>query len=154
VGIHCRYFEEEMGNQVKTTPYNTNLAGEFWVLSALNRLGTEAQLTLGNKKSVDIIVVRNSTIYTLDVKALADRYDWPADNIRVLDNPNHVYVFLTFEGRISDPQTNPSVWIIPSDRLRPFIKRFSTRSVVSRSLIINSGSRYQNNWKYLTKQVL
>ena len=56
---------------MKAVPHNTNLAGEFWVLSALNRLGIEAQLTLGNKKSVDIIVIRNSTIYTLDVKALA-----------------------------------------------------------------------------------
>jgi len=141
-----------MGSQVKTTRYNTNLAGEFWALSALNRLGIEAQLTLGNKKSVDILVVQNATIYTLDVKALADRYDWPADNIRVLDNPNHVYVFLTFEGKITDPQISPSVWIIPSDRLQPFIRRFATRSVVSRSLIRNNGSKYQNNWKYLMKE--
>jgi len=143
-----------MGNQVKTTPYNTNLAGEFWVLSALNRLGIEAQLTLGNKKSVDILVVQNSIIYTLDVKALADRYDWPADNIRVLDNPNHVYVFLTFDGKISDPKVNPSVWIIPSNKLQPFIKRYTNRSVVSRSLMINNGGRYQDNWKYLMKEEL
>lgn len=31
-------------------PYNTNLAAEFWVLSALYRFGVEAHLTLGNKK--------------------------------------------------------------------------------------------------------
>jgi hypothetical protein len=143
-----------MGNQVKTTPYNTNLAGEFWVLSALNRLGIEAQLTLGNKKSVDIPVIRNSIIYTLDVKALADRYDWPADNIKVLNNPNHVYVFLTFEGKITDPQTSPSVWIIPSDKIQPFIKRYRTRSVVSRSLIVNNGSKYRDNWGYLPEREL
>jgi len=139
---------------MKVTPYNTNLAGEFWVLSALNRLGIEAQLTLGNKKSVDILVIQNSMIYTLDVKALADRYDWPADNIRVFDNPNHIYVFLTFEGEITDPKTSPSVWIIPSDKIQPFIKRYRTRSVVSRSLIVNKGSKYQNNWKYLMKEEL
>jgi len=143
-----------MGNNLKITPYNTNLAGEFWVLSALNRLGIEAQLTLGNKKSVDILVIQNSMIYTLDVKALADRYDWPADNIRVFDNPNHIYVFLTFEGKITDPKINPSVWIIPSDKVQPFIKQYATRSVVSRSLIINNGSQYQNNWKYLMKEEL
>ena len=143
-----------MGNNLKIAPYNTNLAGEFWVLSALNRLGIEAQLTLGNKKSVDILVIRNSIIYTLDVKALADRYDWPADNIKVLNNPNHVYILLTFESKITDPQINPSVWIIPSDKIQPFIKRYATRSVVSRSLIINNGSKYQNNWKYLIKEEL
>jgi len=143
-----------MGNNLKIRPYNTNLAGEFWVLSALNRLGVEAQLTLGNKKSVDILVIQNSMIYTLDVKALADRYDWPADNIRVFDNPNHIYVFLTFEGKITDPKVNPSVWIIPSDKVQPFIKKYSTRSVVSRSLLINNGGKYQDNWKYLAKQKL
>ena len=37
--------------------YNTNLASEFYVLSMLYRLGFDANLTLGNKKSVDITVV-------------------------------------------------------------------------------------------------
>jgi len=140
-----------MENKVKVTPYNTNLAGEFWVLSALNRLGIEAQLTLGNKKSVDILVIQNSIIYTVDVKALADRYDWPADNIKVLNNPNHVYVFLTFDGKISDPQINPSVWIIPSDKIQPFMKQYATRSVVSRSLVMGSGRKYRDSWDYLMK---
>jgi len=61
-------------------PYNTNLASEFWVLSALYRLGVEAHLTLGNKKSVDILILSNSkAISTVDVKGVADPYDWPAD---------------------------------------------------------------------------
>lgn len=37
--------------------YNTNLASEFYVLSMLYRMGFDANLTLGNKKSVDIAVV-------------------------------------------------------------------------------------------------
>ena len=56
--------------------YNTNLAAEFWVLSALYRLGVEAHLTLGNKKSIDILIHGNSqTICTVDVKGLAGSYD-------------------------------------------------------------------------------
>ena len=39
--------------------YNTNLAAEFHVLSMLHRLGADATLTLGNKKGVDIVVVRD-----------------------------------------------------------------------------------------------
>ena len=42
------------------TNYNTNLASEFYVLSMLHRFGCNASLTLGNKKSVDIVVVRES----------------------------------------------------------------------------------------------
>ncbi len=40
--------------------YNTNLAAEFYVLSMLHRLGADANLTLGNKKSVDIAIVKDA----------------------------------------------------------------------------------------------
>ena len=39
--------------KTRRDPYNTNLAAEFYVLSALHRLGAEATLTLGNKKAVE-----------------------------------------------------------------------------------------------------
>ncbi|MDH5821547.1 hypothetical protein QFW77_00870 [Luteimonas sp. RD2P54] len=52
--------------------YNTNLAAEFYVLSTFYRLGTDANLTLGNKKSVDIVVIRGAgDSLTIDVKGLA-----------------------------------------------------------------------------------
>jgi hypothetical protein len=135
----------------ETVRYNTNLAAEFWVLSTLYRLGIEAHLTLGNKKSVDILILRDSeTICTADVKGLAGPYDWPADNVTIFDKPNHYYIFLSFEGKISDPSATPSVWVIPSDRLRPFIKQFKTRTVVSRPLVRKDGGRFRNAWQYLS----
>jgi hypothetical protein len=134
-----------------TVRYNTNLAAEFWVLSALYRLGIEAHLTLGNKKSIDILILRNSeTICTVDVKGVADPYDWPADNIKISSNPNHFYVFLSFEGKISDPLVSPSVWIIPSNRIEPFIKQYKTRVVVSRALVKRNGGAFKNAWQYFT----
>jgi len=60
------------------TGYNTNLAAEFHVLSMLHRLGATANLTLGNKKGVDIIVARGAgEAVTVEVKGVAQRYDWP-----------------------------------------------------------------------------
>jgi hypothetical protein len=92
------------------TTYNTNLAAEFYVLSMLHRLGADAALTLGNKKAVDIIVAnRNGTTSTIDVKGLEKRYDWPADNIRLLRKPNHFYALVSFEGKITDPLSPPCV---------------------------------------------
>ena len=127
--------------------YNTNLAAEFWVLSTLYRLGAEANLTLGNKKSVDILIFRDSApLISVDVKGLADAYDWPADNVKITDDPNHFYVLLSFEGGILNPSTGPSVWIIPSDQIRPFIKPYRTRTVVSRSLVKKNGSEFRNAW--------
>jgi len=137
----------------KASRYNTNLAAEFWVLATCYRLGIEAHLTLGNKKSVDVLIMQNSeTTCTADVKGLAGPYDWPADNLRVFDRPNHYYVFLSFEGRILDPSSTPSVWIIPSDQVTTFIKRFRTRSVVSRALVKNGAGRFKDGWWQLQSQ--
>ncbi len=133
-------------------PYNTNLAAEFWALSALSRLGVEAHLTLGNKKSIDILILSNSqTTCTADVKGLAGSYDWPADNIKVRDNPNHFYIFLSFEGKILEPLVSPSVWIIPSNQIEPFMKRFKTRIVVSCALLKRDGSQFKNAWCYFSR---
>jgi len=130
--------------------YNTNLASEFWVLSALYRLGVEAQLTLGNKKSVDIRILRESGgSCTIDVKGVAGPYDWPADNIKILDKPTHFYILLSFEGKISDPLVSPSVWIIPSDKLTPFLKQFKTRKDVYRALVKKDGDKFKNAWGQL-----
>ncbi len=134
-------------------PYNTNLAGEFWVLSALHRLGVEALLTLGNKKSVDIVIVRSpQDMCTVDVKALAKRYDWPADNIRVFDDPAHFYVLLSFEGKIDEPLSSPSVWVVPSVQMERFKQQFKTRSVISRSRIEKDGGKYKDAWGQLTRK--
>jgi len=131
--------------------YNTNLAAEFWILSALYRLGVEAHLTLGNKKSVDILIHRDSkTVYTVDVKGLAGPYDWPADNIKVFDNPNHFYILLSFESKMPDPIISPSVWIIPSNQVELFIKKYKTRSVISRMLVERNGNEFNNAWRYFT----
>ncbi len=65
------------------TTYDTNLAAEFYVLSVLHRLGAEANLTLGNKKAVDIVVVRDTgDTVTVDVKGLAGKTSWPVDNVK------------------------------------------------------------------------
>ena len=93
--------------------YNTNLAAEFHVLSVLHRMGMEAMLTLGNKKSVDIVVVRNgSKVLSLDVKGLAGKSGWPVDNLR-LATPDHFLAFVCYAGRIHDPEFAPEVDLPP-----------------------------------------
>lgn len=70
--------------------YDTNLASEFYVLSSLYRLGMDASLTLGNKKSVDIVVVREAgDTITIDVKAVVGKYDWPVNNVKEQPQANH-----------------------------------------------------------------
>jgi hypothetical protein len=85
--------------------YETNLASEFYVLAALYRLGADASLSLGNKKAVDITVVRAAgDAITIDVKGVAGRHDWPADNISSVPRERHFVVFVSFEGKFEDPR--------------------------------------------------
>lgn len=132
-------------------PYNTNLASEFFVLSMLHRLGMDAALTLGNKKAVDILVTtQDRTIITIDVKGLEGPYDWPADNISLLDDPKHIYILVSFERKISDPQFSPSVWIIPSNKLSPFIRKYRTRTVISRANMKTQGQKFFQAWPLIS----
>ena len=135
------------------TMYNTNLAAEFYVLSMLHRLGADAALTLGNKKAVDIIVTNEGrTITTIDVKGLEGRYDWPADNIRLLEDPQHFYVLVSFEGKITDPLAPPSAWIIPSNELAQFIRKYKTRTVISRAEVKAKGELFLQAWPLIIGQ--
>ncbi|HYT04124.1 MAG TPA: hypothetical protein VEM13_04510 [Gemmatimonadales bacterium] len=132
------------------TTYNTNLAAEFYVLSMLHRLGAEANLTLGNKKAVDILVARGKgKAFTVDVKGVAGPNDWPADNIRLPAPSNHFYALVSFEGKIGDPDAVPSTWIVPGSGVAAFIKRYKVRCVVSRALVKVKGQRYRNAWRQI-----
>jgi hypothetical protein len=116
----------------------------------LHRRGFDAALTLGNKKAVDIFIYKeNGKSISLDVKGVAKRYDWPVDNVKVLNNRNHFFALVCFENKIDDPEHVPSVWIIPSPELKPFIKKYKTRVVVSRALINNNGGKYKFAWDLL-----
>ena len=129
--------------------YDTNLAAEFYVLSCLHRIGVTANLTLGNKKGVDIVVARKAgDAVTVEVKGLAKRYDWPANNL-ITDHPDrHFVVLVSFEGRIEEPaMPPPRVWIIPFPAIEQFKKTFpGGRIDVSRSAVERGAAQYENAW--------
>jgi hypothetical protein len=130
--------------------YNTNLASEFYVLSVLHRLGLDAVLTLGNKKSVDLAVVREAgDSVTVDVKGLAGRTGWPVDNVRPAD-AGHFLVFVCYAGKIGNVEALPEVWVIPSDKLVPFVYRApGGRKVVHRSTLLGKATEFRSAWSLI-----
>ena len=131
--------------------YNTNLAAEFYVLSALHRLGADAVITLGNKKSVDLAVVRDAgDSVTVDVKGLAGKTSWPVDNVKD-SKPGHYLVFVCFGGKIADISATPEVWVVPSNKLAPFVYTApGGRKVVQRSWLIRDAGKYRDAWSLLS----
>ena len=130
------------------TTYNTNLASEFYVLSMLHRFGCDASLTLGNKKSVDIVVVRESgDVVTIDVKGLAGTTSWPVDNVKKIDK-DHFLVFVSFLGKITDYTVPPEVYIVPSKRLAPLVYHSPNgkRHVLQLSRMRKDGTQFRDAW--------
>jgi hypothetical protein len=129
------------------TTYNTNLAAEFHVLSILHRLGADASLTLGNKKAVDIFVIRETgDAVTIDVKGVAGPYDWQVDNVKLTAPVNHFLAMVCYEGKIDQPEFSPNVWVIPTSEIEPFIKQYKNRTVVSRAEVRRNGKQYMSAW--------
>jgi hypothetical protein len=131
--------------------YNTNLAAEFHVLSMMHRLGVEANLTLGNKKSVDIASVRGAgDAITIDVKGLAGATGWPVDNL-ASPRPGHFIVFVCYLGKIGDLKVAPEVWIIPSAEVPPLVYHSPNgkRRVVQRATLKTKAAKYKDAWHLL-----
>ncbi len=132
--------------------YNTNLASEFYVMSVLYRLGLEAHLTLGNKKAVDIVVVRapGGTV-TIDVKAVVGKTDWLAGNAASVPRANHFVVLLTYEGKFSQIMENPRAWVFPHEEFIGLVKSAqppSTMKYVPRSQVLKL-TRWESAWDLL-----
>ena len=133
------------------TRYDTNLASEFYILSCLHRRGLTANLTLGNKKGVDVVVVRASgDAVTVEVKGLAGKYEWPANNL-VTQKPVkpelHFVALVSYEGLFDNPEMPPPhVWIVPFPELEQFIRRYKGGRVNVTRKLVNDGSQFKNAW--------
>ena len=103
--------------------YNTNLASEFYVMSVLYRLGLDANLTLGNKKAVDIVVVHApGDAVTIDVKAVAGRVDWLVGNAGGPARDRHFVVLLAYDGKFGEVAELPKAWVLPHDEFLGLIR--------------------------------
>jgi len=136
---------------------NTNLASEYYVLSCLYRIGANAHLTLGNKKSVDIIVEKAGTLLTIDVKGSKGGPNFIIDNLTKKD-ANHFIVFVSFKGKIDDTNHLPEIYIVPSDKLELTHAELGRKSLiyvspdnlkrrVNLSSLRKLKEKYKDNWK-------
>jgi len=96
------------------------------------------------------VVVRDAgDAVTVEVKGLAGKYEWPANNLVTQEPRNpHFVALVSFEGRIGAPEMPPPrVWIIPFAELDRFIQRYpGGRINVSRSEMLKKGSEFENAW--------
>jgi len=119
----------------------------LYVLSTLHRLGTDASLTLGHKKAVDIFVARRKgRAFTIDVKGVAGPYDWPAGNVDRNGKAGRFLVLVSYDGKIGDATHAPRVWVVPSKHIRRFIHVYGERTNIMRAKMVKEGKKYLHAW--------
>jgi hypothetical protein len=132
--------------------YNTNLASEFFVLSALYRLGLSANLTLGNKKGVDIVVASApGKAFTIEVKGVAGKHDWLVGSLGSAPRAHHFVVLVCYEGLFSNPDEPASIWIFRHEDIVPLVRsaKTGTAHFIRRREVRDSCEVNKNAWQLL-----
>ena len=153
--------------------HNKGLSGEFYVLAQLNSRGYAASLTLGNTKSVDILIMNNKTNkgFKVEVKTTTNKpikeklfakwhndsacYNW------ILSKKNETYIednLIYCFVHISDLNVMPEFFLVHSNDVADYVKlqhkfylstrknKVSDSSMRKFRIEINDPNNYKNNW--------
>ena len=98
----------------------TGVAGELFVAAELMKRGLQTSITFGNAKAVDLLTFNAATgrTFTVQVKALRKRSDFPISHRRV--SAQHVYVFVV----LNKPGEQVRYYVVPGQVLAADPDRF------------------------------
>ncbi len=106
------------------------MAGEFFVMERLYRLGYEPALTLGNAKSIDIFVrTDEGKLKTVSVKAVRGGGKWPVESRDLSGEKDMAFVFLLYK-KFPDVTTDPEVWVMKASDVETRKRRWFEKSAI------------------------
>ena len=132
-------------NTSRACSTDTGTASEFLVCSMLMRMGFEAHITMSNKKSVDLRVIKDDTTWTIDVKAVRGYSSWIVNN--VVARHNHYVVLLCYNEMFEDVTKSPDVFVVPSADIASVAKSFKDQKRVFKRDVV----KYHNAWDLMHK---
>ena len=126
---------------VRKSSHESGIASEFLVLSSLLRLGVDAFISLGNTKSIDIVIKgRNGSAISVDVKSVRGYSSVPINNVRPA--ANHFLVIVIYKGNFADPTVLPDFYVIPSLEVPRLQKTFGKEHRLFKKII----EKYKDCW--------
>ena len=135
----------------KKNGFNTGIASEYLVLSMLYRLNYEAYITMGNKKSVDIWIMRDDkTAVSIDVKSVREYDSIPVGNVEAKDNHYVIFVIYNKKFEIEGTPTLPDFYIVPSSYVVEKRKKFKSNHV---DIFKKDIEGYKNHWELLNSSI-
>lgn len=134
--------------------YQTGIASEYLVLAMLYRLGAEAYMSVGNKKSVDIRVIwKDGKTVSIDVKSVLKKGAIPVDNVEIKEN--HFVVFVTYNNEFGNVSKLPDFYIVPSKEVAKKRKHYGDNDETQYRIHPKSKDekysleKYQNKWELI-----
>lgn len=128
----------------RPSAYNTGVAAEYFVLSQLYRMGFEAYITFGNRKSIDIRIISSTgAAATIDVKAVKGFSSVIINNVVPIQN--HFIVAVIYNDQLANLQTYPETFIIPSQEIESVESRWGTQ----RRLLKRNLGLFKDAWELL-----
>ncbi|RAI86741.1 hypothetical protein [Algoriphagus yeomjeoni] len=128
----------------RANAFNTGIASEYLVLHKLYRLGLEAHLSQGNKKSIDIRVVLNDQkTLSIDVKSVRGYSSLIVNNVIARDN--HFIVFVVYNNKFDEVGVIPEIFIVPSQDVVTLLTDFSGQKRIMKGKILD----YKDKWEIL-----
>jgi len=124
--------------------YDTGTASEFLVLSNLYRLGVNAFISLGNKKSIDLVIkAKNGSSISVDVKSVQGYSSILVNNVKAA--VNHFIVVVVYKNKFAGPTILPDFYIITSEKIGGLSENYNGQPRLLKRKIVT----YQNKWEYL-----
>ncbi|WP_425637923.1 hypothetical protein ACPUEN_00710 [Algoriphagus yeomjeoni] len=128
----------------RANAFNTGIASEYLVLHKLYRLGLEAYISQGNKKSIDIRVVLNDQkTLSIDVKSVRGYSSLIVNNVIARDN--HFIVFVVYNNKFDEVGVIPEIFIVPSQDVVTLLTDFSGQKRIMKGKILD----YKDKWEIL-----
>jgi hypothetical protein len=99
----------------------TGMAGEFFVMEQLFRLGHLPALTLGNAKTVDIFVKTTKGTYQVSVKSIRGGGKWGVGQDDYSSRNDLIFVLLRYDD-FDNLKAQPTVHVIPARKVQELKK--------------------------------
>ena len=143
---NCDSFRLIKKLKMRVNSFNTGIASEYLILSKLYRLELEAYISQGNKKSVDIRVIRkDGTPISIDVKSVRGHSSLVVNNVQ--PEKNHFLVFVIYNNKFDKLEIDPDIFIVPSEELKLIMKEYKKEKRVMKGDL----KAYKDKWEYIVE---
>lgn len=136
--------------EVKLLRSQTGIAAEYYVAGELSRLGFNVSITMGNTKSIDLLIEKNEKLVSIQVKGIQRTKSvcWNLNKTKVL--PNIIYVLVNLH--VDNISEKPEFFVLKAKEALDLFTD-SNKEKEKRAYLdykkIKKMEKFQNRWNII-----